>query len=185
MKSTVFDFFARHSADAALSQTPRAGGLRVGRCDRAQGISVAGQGLWPVAGGRRRQAVRGYELTRIEAVQVDGELQTSFLRQAKQLNENRANGPEAMFSPRTADPDGEKAAVLRQLKEELLPLDGLPRCGVVLGLHGTSHANADNLFRGGFAQINFDDNGAHAAIALCPLPTCCMLLVLSRRGSTE
>ena len=114
--------------------------------------------LWS-RGGQKRAAVRGFELTRIEAVQVDGDLQTSFLRQARQLNENRAHGPEALFSPHGDDPDGEKAAVLQQLKGELTPLEGLPRCGMLLGLHGTSHANANNLFRGGFAQINFDDNG--------------------------
>ena len=108
--------------------------------------------LWQ-RGGRRRGAVRGYELTRIEAAHVDGELKTSFLSQARQLNENcavRIRG----------DPDGEKAAVLNQLKEEMLDLKGMPRCGVVLGLHGTSHDNAAKLFRGGFAQNNLDDNGA-------------------------
>ena len=124
--------------------------------------------LWR-RGGRRRGAVRGYELTRIEAAQTDPELQTTFLREAKVMNDRRQNGPPGVFSPPLNrprdDPDGEKAAVLDQLKEELLPLEGLPRCGVVLGLHGTSHDNAANLFRGGFAQINSDDdNGtSHAA----------------------
>jgi len=116
------------------------------------------QRLWN-RGGIKRRPVRGFELTRIEAVQVDVGLQTCFLQQAKQLNANRVQGPEALFSPRANDPDGEKAAVLAQLKEEMLQLAGLPHCGMVLGLHGTSHANADNLFRGGFAQINFEDNG--------------------------
>ena len=37
-----------------------------------------------------------------------------FLAEARQLNENRAHGPEMLFSPRGDDPDGEKAAVLQQ-----------------------------------------------------------------------
>ena len=121
--------------------------------------------LWS-RGRQKRAAVRGFQLTRIEAVQVDGDLQTSFLRQAKQLNQNRAHGAEALFNPRGDDPSGEKAAVLQQLKGELTPLEGLPRCGMLLGLHGTSHENANNLFAGGFAQINLDDNGPRSTPSL-------------------
>mmetsp|Transcript_3581 Transcript_3581/g.11103 ORF Transcript_3581/g.11103 Transcript_3581/m.11103 type:complete len:183 (+) Transcript_3581:828-1376(+) len=123
-------------------------------------------------GARRR--VRGtnplvisrFQLVRIEAIDVtlkDGTRPSRaelFDRRITDFDHNRSAQPNnPALHPGYADPDGEKAAVLKKLKGRFVHTEKLKRQNIILVFHGVDHAAAEAICNYGFEHLNYTDAG--------------------------
>jgi hypothetical protein len=123
--------------------------------------------LW-AEGGRGRHAgpsqgtlLRGFSLTRIEAIEVPARDREAFYTRIDQTGTRRdvlrcgeVDYGSAAYP--NGDRIGEKAAVLARLKARFLPHDK-NRQDLVLALHGCSHEAADCICKAGFTVVPLQD----------------------------
>jgi hypothetical protein len=122
--------------------------------------------LW-AEGGRGRHAgpsqgtlLRGFSLTRIEAIEVPARDREAFYTRIDQTGTRRdvLRCGEVDYGSAATNGDriGEKAAVLARLKARFLPHDK-NRQDLVLALHGCSHEAADCICKAGFTVVPLQD----------------------------
>jgi hypothetical protein len=113
--------------------------------------------LW--SGGGVRGRANRFALRRVEAIN-NAELAAAFCTKVRNMETQRQSGGVAFNRPDWgADRDGEKAALLAQLKAKFLPLDGLTHQNLLLVFHGCAIGDADLICSTGLANVAYRDNG--------------------------
>ena len=135
-------------------------GYRAGTLSPEHSIELAMlHKLW--ASGGRAGRDNPYELVRVDAVETTGkpDQNAAFEFKIDQVEARRGGGSGSQFNASFDDPDGEKAAVLRQLKDRFSRTNALHRANLVLAFHGCLPAAAESICSNGFASISTRDNG--------------------------